>query len=295
MCVSGATRIVYSNKAMLEYLGYGASGGFQGPTLAELSDVIIHPDDRARTRDAFGVLFGRLREASPPEPTPVVRVDNVRLRRKSDGALRYCDMHGVLVLHDGEPALVTYLHDHSEQQALAARMRVAEHMASLGTLAAGVGHEINNPLTYVIANVELVAGRIRAERARLLVVDDELALLKAVHRILAGEYDVTVASSAREALELLSLGDSYHLILCDLMMPDMAGGELYAKLQAESVEAAGRFAFMTGGAVSAAGRGALQTTSIETLRKPFSPQELLSFVRRHVGVPGVVKLRTPPV
>src|SRR5258706_7308950 len=31
-----------------------------------------------------------------------------------------------------------------------------ERMASLGTLAAGIAHEINNPLTYVIANLQLL-------------------------------------------------------------------------------------------------------------------------------------------
>src|SRR5262249_8731812 len=31
-----------------------------------------------------------------------------------------------------------------------------DRMASLGTLAAGIAHEINNPLTYVIANLQLL-------------------------------------------------------------------------------------------------------------------------------------------
>jgi two-component system cell cycle sensor histidine kinase/response regulator CckA len=36
------------------------------------------------------------------------------------------------------------------------RLRYMDRMASLGTLAAGMAHEINNPLTYVIANLQLV-------------------------------------------------------------------------------------------------------------------------------------------
>jgi len=36
------------------------------------------------------------------------------------------------------------------------RLAHLDRMASLGTLAAGIAHEINNPLTYVIANLELI-------------------------------------------------------------------------------------------------------------------------------------------
>src|SRR4051812_32404529 len=37
------------------------------------------------------------------------------------------------------------------------RLAHLDRMASLGTLAAGIAHEINNPLTYVIANLQLLA------------------------------------------------------------------------------------------------------------------------------------------
>ncbi len=36
------------------------------------------------------------------------------------------------------------------------RLAHLDRMASLGTLAAGIAHEINNPLTYVIANLQLL-------------------------------------------------------------------------------------------------------------------------------------------
>jgi PAS domain S-box-containing protein len=168
-CVASSDRMLYANRAMLAYLGYD-SPGLVGPTLAELSDEIVHPDDRERTREAFYTLLANLERARTSHTT--VRLDDVRLRSR-DSALRYCDMHGVAILHDGAPALVTYLHDHTERRAAADQMRLADRMSALGTLAAGIAHEINNPLTYVITNVELIA--LELERMKTVALSDSVA------------------------------------------------------------------------------------------------------------------------
>ena len=97
----------------------------------------------------------------------MVRIGDIRLRRQRDGALRVCDMYGVIVIHDGAPALVTYLQDLTDQRLHEERMRLADRMSSLGTLAAGVAHEINNPLAYVIANVEFIAHKLDADDSDL--------------------------------------------------------------------------------------------------------------------------------
>ena len=39
-----------------------------------------------------------------------------------------------------------------------AHLLQTDRLVALGTLAAGVAHEINNPLTYVMGNVDFVAG-----------------------------------------------------------------------------------------------------------------------------------------
>jgi signal transduction histidine kinase/ActR/RegA family two-component response regulator len=54
----------------------------------------------------------------------------------------------------------------AEQERSVSALRRAERGASLGTLAAGVAHEINTPLTYVVTNLALMAERLGApERA----------------------------------------------------------------------------------------------------------------------------------
>jgi PAS domain S-box-containing protein len=76
--------------------------------------------------------------------------------------------------------------DMSERKDLQARLMLSDRMASIGTLAAGVAHEINNPLTYVLTNLHILAKRADralglhdAEQAReLMCTEDTLQLLR---------------------------------------------------------------------------------------------------------------------
>jgi PAS domain S-box-containing protein len=47
------------------------------------------------------------------------------------------------------------------QERLQQQLMLADRMASLGTLVAGVAHEINNPLSYLMANLELICDELR--------------------------------------------------------------------------------------------------------------------------------------
>ncbi|WP_242394712.1 ATP-binding protein [Anaeromyxobacter oryzisoli] len=52
--------------------------------------------------------------------------------------------------------------DITERKRMLARLQIADRMASIGTLAAGVAHEINNPLAYVIGNIQYSLARLEA-------------------------------------------------------------------------------------------------------------------------------------
>jgi C4-dicarboxylate-specific signal transduction histidine kinase len=53
------------------------------------------------------------------------------------------------------------------------RLVEVERLAAMGTVAATVAHEINNPLTYVLANLEVLAGRVQRSpgEAHALIAD----------------------------------------------------------------------------------------------------------------------------
>ncbi|MFL5345804.1 MAG: ATP-binding protein [Hyalangium sp.] len=57
----------------------------------------------------------------------------------------------------GEPFLVGVIRDVTESRRLEMQLRLADRMASVGMLAAGVAHEINNPLAYISSNLTFVA------------------------------------------------------------------------------------------------------------------------------------------
>lgn len=61
-----------------------------------------------------------------------------------------------------------------------------------------------------------------AERARVLVVDDDKRNLLAIQNVLEDLGDVVVASSGEEALRYLLKGD-FAVILLDVLMPGMDG------------------------------------------------------------------------
>jgi two-component system NtrC family sensor kinase len=58
---------------------------------------------------------------------------------------------------DGEPFLVVSMRDVTDRRRLEMQLRLADRMASVGTLAAGVAHEINNPLAYVTSNLSYLS------------------------------------------------------------------------------------------------------------------------------------------
>jgi PAS domain S-box-containing protein len=65
------------------------------------------------------------------------------------------------------PRFVFVGEDVTEREQLRARLTIADRMASLGTLAAGVAHEMKNPLAYVLASLEFAARQVQALAQRM--------------------------------------------------------------------------------------------------------------------------------
>jgi PAS domain S-box-containing protein len=120
-------------------------------------------------------------------------------------------------------------------------------------------------------------------RGRLLVVDDEPLLRSVLRSVLEDAHDVVVAEQGAQALELL-LGDAeFDLVLCDLMMDDVNGMDVYETVRARKPGLEKRMVFMTGGAFTARGRQFLATVPNRCLEKPFDAGEVFAIVDEHLA------------
>ncbi|MBN9681680.1 MULTISPECIES: PAS domain S-box protein [unclassified Corallococcus] len=107
-----------------------------------------------------------------------------------------------------------------------------------------------------------------APRGRVLVVDDEPAVGRVLQRLLRG-HDVEVATSGRQALERMGRAPAFDAVLCDVMMPDLAGRDVYEAVRREHPGLERRFVFVSGGAFTAGARDFLEHIPNPLLEKPF--------------------------
>jgi PAS domain S-box-containing protein len=71
-----------------------------------------------------------------------------------DGRVVSVEMISIPIEYEGRPAMLGFTRDTTESKKLQTQLALSDRMATLGLLAAGVAHEINNPLTYAKLNVE---------------------------------------------------------------------------------------------------------------------------------------------
>ncbi len=168
-------------------------------------DVILRVDAEARLLDVQGgsTLLGREALAArigttltaealttyPPLTEPMAeelvdalradvnsRVAMLALSGTAEGGPTSVSVRFVPAGHD-ETLII--LHDDTEQRAIERRLASAERLTSVGALASGVAHEINNPLTYILTNLWLVRETFGAlpegpQRDEMLAVTSEI-------------------------------------------------------------------------------------------------------------------------
>lgn len=117
-------------------------------------------------------------------------------------------------------------------------------------------------------------------RQRLLCVDDEPFILKALHRLFRNEgYELFFAESGAEALEIMEREPSIQVVLSDFQMPGMNGLDLIRLVKANRPQVVG--IILTGYADLRQLASALDERCIfDLVHKPWDRAELRRTVAR---------------
>lgn len=110
------------------------------------------------------------------------------------------------------------------------------------------------------------------------MIDDEPHVRNVVRDTLSIEHTVDVAADGESALAAIAASD-FDVILCDLMMPNMNGREVYERIRERWPGREQRVVFVTGGAFVPSLAGFLESIDNLTLFKPFTIEQVLALVR----------------
>ena len=75
----------------------------------------------------------------------------------------------------------------------------------------------------------------------------------------------------------------FDVILCDLMMPDLSGMEVYEEVKRIAPRHLPGFIFVTGGAFTSGAKEFLERIPNPWMEKPFDPAQIRELVARHAG------------
>ena len=159
-----------------------APGSFSHEVLDSLGDgvALLHPDGRIRSaNEGLARLTGtsrdelagsRLRELlSLDLGAPLAELHGIEAEiRGAAGCVPVAVSTRLVRDRQGDGVgLVVVLRDLREIEALRSRLLTSGRMAAVGQLAAGIAHEINNPLAFVRANLGCLEGHWKELRPRL--------------------------------------------------------------------------------------------------------------------------------
>jgi len=121
-------------------------------------------------------------------------------------------------------------------------------------------------------------------RARLVVVDDEPLVGRSLRRALQDRHDVELHTDPRQALRRLLADAEPDAVICDIVMPDLTGIDLYERVRAERPGLASRFVFITGGTFTPRASEFVASTDRPVVRKPIDLGELGRAIAACVGL-----------
>ncbi len=118
----------------------------------------------------------------------------------------------------------------------------------------------------------------------ILLVEDEPALLKMTEAMLIQQgYTVISESSPAEALKKANSGECFHMLLTDVIMPEMTGSDLAAEIRKNNPQI--KIVFMSGYASNIISPHIAMQEGIFFIQKPFTTTQLAEIIRASFNSP----------
>jgi PAS domain S-box-containing protein len=200
--------VLYANAAAARLLGHDDVSELVGKPMAFLD------------RRSAEVMQRRIQQMAATGERLVPREYPARRR---DGSEIVAEIASTIIEFEGGPAVLAYARDVTERTRLRAQLAHTDRLAALGTMAAGVAHEINNPLSFIGLATDMLALRVRPDEAALVAeVRTGVDRIGAIVRDLRffgrgdedppGPLDLAAAIDAAERLVLHEIRPRGHLV-----------------------------------------------------------------------------------
>ncbi len=151
---------LYLNPAARELLCIGSADELVGKPVSDA----IHRADLA--------ALGELLDQAGTNQGAKVSCE-LRFCRADGEPVRVADVAALVAQFNGEPAGLMVARDITDQKNAEFRLAFADRLISSGNLAAGMSHEINNPLSYIMTNLELATWEVPSVVQRLRSLAEE--------------------------------------------------------------------------------------------------------------------------
>jgi Response regulator containing CheY-like receiver, AAA-type ATPase, and DNA-binding domains len=117
----------------------------------------------------------------------------------------------------------------------------------------------------------------------IIIVDDNITLLKLAQGVLTGTYRVLLAKSGEQALKICSR-QRPDLVLLDIEMPEMDGFEVLSRMRSPEMPELNRIpvVFLTAQQDHSLEALALERGACDFLLKPFTKRDLLAHIAHHL-------------
>jgi CheY-like chemotaxis protein len=118
---------------------------------------------------------------------------------------------------------------------------------------------------------------------KILIVDDEKDVLMVLEkRLTAAGYEVVKANNGKDAI-IIAKRERPDLILLDIAMPEMSGGEAAKILKSDPDTKDITIIFLTALLEKIDKEGERLIGGMQFIAKPYKPEELLEIIRKNIG------------